>query len=125
VAKTKRKLARRLFHAMMKFGPKLERQQMLLGRFVEIGTELFAISASCSRAQQLISEGKDRKEIVALVDHFGRQARIRIDHNFRGVGTNNDNAGYRLAQEILGGAAPWIYDGMVREPESEREMATT
>jgi hypothetical protein len=49
-SKTSRKLARRLFHAMVKHGPKLEREQILLGRFVEIGAELFAITATCSRA---------------------------------------------------------------------------
>jgi alkylation response protein AidB-like acyl-CoA dehydrogenase len=125
VAKTKRKLARRLFHAMMKFGPKLERQQMLLGRFVEVGTELFAISATCSRAQYLISEGKDRREVVAMADHFCRQARIRIDDNFRGVRNNNDDVGYRLAQQILGGSAGWLYEGTVSEREVEREMAMT
>src|SRR5208282_1285 len=46
-----RKLARSLFHAMAKHGPKLEREQVLLGRFVDIGTELFAMLASCARAQ--------------------------------------------------------------------------
>jgi alkylation response protein AidB-like acyl-CoA dehydrogenase len=125
VARTKRKLARRLFHAMMRLGPKLERQQMLLGRFVEIGTELFAISATCSRAQHLISEGKKREEVVALAEHFCRQARIRVANNFNGVGNNNDDMGYRLAQEVLGGSAGWLFEDTVKEREVEREMAMT
>ena len=48
-----RRLARALFHAMARYGPKLEREQVLLGRFVDLGTEIFALSATCARAQQL------------------------------------------------------------------------
>jgi len=112
VAKTSRKLARRMFHAMMSHGPKLEREQILLGRFVEIGTDLFAIAASCSRAQYLIGQGNDRTEVLALVDHLCREAHQRIDRNFRGVRKNHDAAGYKLAQRILAGV-PWLYGGTV------------
>ena len=49
-----RRLARGLFHAMARFGPKLDREQLLLSRFVGIATELFAISATCSFAQYKI-----------------------------------------------------------------------
>jgi hypothetical protein len=37
-------------HAMARFGPKLERKQAVLFRFVDIGAELFAMSAACVRA---------------------------------------------------------------------------
>src|SRR5229473_1728856 len=47
-AAASKKLARGLFHAMARFGPKLDREQLLLSRFVGIATELFAISATCS-----------------------------------------------------------------------------
>ena len=40
-ARTSKKLARGLFHAMARFGPKLDREQLLLSRFVGIATELF------------------------------------------------------------------------------------
>ncbi|HTG49006.1 MAG TPA: acyl-CoA dehydrogenase family protein, partial [Gemmatimonadales bacterium] len=46
-----RRLARTLFHCMIRFGPKLEKRQVVLGRLVEIGAELLAITAACARAQ--------------------------------------------------------------------------
>src|SRR5687767_5963882 len=46
-----RKLARNLFHAMVRYGPKLERKQMVLFRGVDIGAELFAMAATCVRAK--------------------------------------------------------------------------
>jgi len=114
VARTSRKLARRMFHAMLRLGPRLEREQVLLGRFVEIGTELFAIAASCSRAQQLLSAGTDRSEVVDLVDFFCRQARRRIAMRFRGVSRNDDGIGYALAQRLLERETPWMFAGMVQ-----------
>jgi hypothetical protein len=115
VARTSRKLARRMFHAMLRHGPRLEREQVLLGRFVGVGTELFAIAACCTRAQQLIGAGRDRKEVLALVDHFCRDSRARIADFFAGIRHNHDAVGYRLAQQVLDGAAPWMTEGVVGE----------
>jgi alkylation response protein AidB-like acyl-CoA dehydrogenase len=103
-ARTSRKLARALFHAMLRHGPKLERQQLLLGRFVEIGTELFAITATCSRAEQLLQSGNpavNHPELLQLVDYFCNAARLRIADKFRAVRRNSDNAGYRVARQVL------------------------
>src|SRR5215203_3711520 len=52
-----RRLARTLFHCMVRFGPKLEKRQVVLGRLVEIGAELLAITAACSRALALAQRG--------------------------------------------------------------------
>src|SRR5580765_1998268 len=70
--RSSRKLARRLFHAMAKFGPKLEREQVLLGRFVDIGTEIFAITATCSRAHSMLANGtrEENEALLKLVDYF-------------------------------------------------------
>src|SRR6059058_2891722 len=57
-ASTSKRLARGLFHAMMRFGPKLDREQLLLSRFVGIATELFAMSATCAFAQSKIDAGE-------------------------------------------------------------------
>src|SRR4051812_45825014 len=63
-ARTSKKLARRLFHAMMRFGPKLEREQLLLSRFCGVASELFALSATCAYAQHKIDTGEPAAEIV-------------------------------------------------------------
>jgi 3-hydroxyacyl-CoA dehydrogenase/alkylation response protein AidB-like acyl-CoA dehydrogenase/enoyl-CoA hydratase/carnithine racemase len=105
-ARTSRKLARAMFHAMLRNGPKLERQQLLLGRFVDIGTELFAMTATCLRATRLMqaeAAGAKNAELLLLVDYFCRASRLRIEEKFRGVRRNADHASYRLAQQVLAG----------------------
>jgi alkylation response protein AidB-like acyl-CoA dehydrogenase len=98
-----RKLGRSLFHAMVRNGPKLERQQLLLSRFVEIGTEIFAITASCLRAERLMETASEAEAANALqtVDYFCRGSRLRIEEKFRAVRRNNDKLGYKLAQRVL------------------------
>ncbi len=102
-------LARALFHTMARFGPKLEREQVLLGRFVDIGTELFAIAAACARAQSL-----SEPNACAIADYFCRTARIRIESKFEGLHHNTDRAGYKLSQEVLSCAYDWLEQGTLK-----------
>ena len=112
-AATSKKLARGLFHAMMRFGPKLDREQLLLSRFVGIATELFAMSASCAFAQSKIDAGEPAAEILSLAQYFCRSARMRIDHHFAGTSENADKAGYALTQELLAGKHEELQRGIV------------
>jgi alkylation response protein AidB-like acyl-CoA dehydrogenase len=115
-----RRLARRLFHAMLRFGPKLEKQQVLLGRFVDIGTELFAVTASCARAQSLMAQTASREEqqgVLQLADYFCRTAHLRVAELFRGIGQNADAAGYRTAQRVLENRLHLLNEGIVRQSE--------
>jgi len=98
VERNGRKLARRLFHAMARLGPKLEREQLLLGRFVDIAAELFAMSASCARAT---AEHETDERSVALADYFCRSAKLRVKELFRSLHHNEDHRGYKLAQKLL------------------------
>ncbi len=110
---TSKKLARGLFHAMARFGPKLDREQLLLSRFVGIATELFATSATCSYAQHLLGQGKPSDEILSVANYFCRAARLRIDNYFVGTHRNTDNRGYRLTQDLLAGKHTMLRDGIV------------
>ena len=112
-ARTSKKLARGLFHAMARFGPKLDREQLLLSRFVGIATELFAISATCSLAQSKIDNGASREEILSLANYFCRSARLRIDHHFAGTTDNVDRRGYELTQQLLAGKHEDLRAGIV------------
>jgi alkylation response protein AidB-like acyl-CoA dehydrogenase len=112
-ARTSKRLARGLFHAMARFGPKLDREQLLLSRFVGIATELFAISATCSYAQWLLGQGKPADEILTVADYFCRSARMRIDHHFAGTMRNVDRRGYALVQDLLDGKHELLRDGIV------------
>jgi alkylation response protein AidB-like acyl-CoA dehydrogenase len=115
-SRTSRRLARRLFHAMAVHGPKLEREQVLLGRFVDIGADLFAIVASCSRASSLLKDSSGQpSEVLELADYFCRSARLRIERNFDGLRSNTDHQAYKVAQRILGSKMDCLEDGIVRE----------
>ncbi|MFK5922285.1 MAG: 3-hydroxyacyl-CoA dehydrogenase NAD-binding domain-containing protein [Verrucomicrobiota bacterium] len=98
-----RKLARKLFHAMIINGPKLEKKQSQLGRFVDIGSELFAITATCSRAQQLLDhdDTENKEELLAMVEYFCQLTRQKIDRLFRDLSQNSDNQGYQVAKRLL------------------------
>ncbi len=105
-----RKLARSLFYAMTRFGPKLEKKQAVLFRLVDVGAELFAISATCVYAQQRVRETGDRSA-YQVADVFCRDARRRIRRLFASVFKNDDGARYRLAQNILKGKYIWLEHG--------------
>src|SRR6266403_400764 len=112
-ARTSKRLARGLFHAMARFGPKLDREQLLLSRFVGIATELFAISATCSFAQWKINNGAPADEVLSLADYFCRSARLRINTHFAGTQRNVDKRGYKLTQGLLTGEHVMLRDGIV------------
>jgi hypothetical protein len=106
-----RHLGRMLFHAMARFGPKLERRQMVLFRGVDIGADLFAMTAACVRAQMLAAQGNT--EATELADLFCREARQRIRTNFDRFYGRNDKAIYRVSQRVLAGDHAWLEQGIV------------
>src|SRR5687768_6604753 len=105
------KLGRALFHAMVRFGPKLERRQMVLFRAVDIGAELYAVAAACSRAHMLAKQG--RPEAITLADAFCIEARQRIRAHFRALFGRSDPALYKVAMQVLRGEHAWLEQGIV------------
>src|SRR5213596_3258977 len=114
VERAGRRLARGVFHAMMRFGPKLEYRQAVLFRLVDVGAELFAMAATCARAQWLLRrDSTTGKRAVELADLFCRQARGRIEAKFKRLWRNTDVEAYRVAQDVLRGEHRWLEEGMV------------
>jgi len=113
VNRTSRRLARSLFHAILRFGPRLERKQAVLGRLVDAGAELFAMTAACVRAAQLrasadAEERAHAETAVALAEAFCALARRRIAGHLDGLFDNDDAGMYRTAQRVLAGEFRWI-----------------
>jgi hypothetical protein len=100
VDRAARRLARTTFHAMLRFGPRLEQRQMVLFRLVDVGAELFAMTAACARAELLRSRGD--ADAIELADVFCRHARRRVGTSFDAVFDNEDVATYGLARRVLG-----------------------
>lgn len=113
VAGLSRRMARTLFHQMVKFGPKLEQRQVLLGRLADIGADLFAVAAACVYAQKLLRDGEPEVKVLGLVDDFRAQALMRVRQNFSGISTNADQQGYDLAQQVIQGEHEWIERGIL------------
>jgi len=114
VERAARRLARGVFHAMLRFGPKLELRQSVLFRLVDVGAELFAMAAVCARARRLLDdEPVAGAHAMRLADVFCRQARGRVQAKFRGLWRNEDVPTYQIAQEVLRGEHAWLERGMV------------
>jgi len=121
IERATRHLGRSIFHAMVRFGPKLERRQMVLFRAVDIGAELYAMSAACVRAQMLAKQG--RKEAVTLADAFCLEARDRIKLHFEHLFGPNDPAIYKVAMEVMRGEHAWLEQGIVSSSVAHTEKS--
>jgi len=105
VERLSRKLARRLFFAMAINGPALEKKQVLLGRFVDIGSELFVLATTISYAQsKIVQADMNAKQVdhtLSLVHYLGELARQKVNELFRSIASNADKEGVALARELI------------------------
>jgi alkylation response protein AidB-like acyl-CoA dehydrogenase len=104
VERHSRKLARATFLGMSRWQGKLERKQGFLGRLVDIGAELFAMSAAVVRARMIAEDTPDdAKAARELADLFCRQARRRVDRLFHELWHNEDTREYKATVKVLNG----------------------
>ncbi|MFF7214011.1 acyl-CoA dehydrogenase family protein [Streptomyces sp. NPDC008238] len=118
VERNSRKLARSTFYAMSRWQGRMETKQGFLGRVVDIGAELFAMSAACVRAEMLRNRGENGREAYQLADAFCRQSRIRVEELFGRLWTNTDAIDRKVVDGVLGGAYTWLESGIV-DPSSD------
>jgi Domain of unknown function (DUF1974) len=109
VERASRRLARSTFYGMSRWQGRLEHKQRFLARIVDIGTELFAMTAACVRAQ------RDRADdsAVELADAFCRQARVRAEQRFDQLWRNSDDSDVKLARGVLDDRYSWLEEGIV------------
>jgi alkylation response protein AidB-like acyl-CoA dehydrogenase len=109
VERASRRLARSTFYGMSRWQGKLEHKQLFLARIVDIGTELFAMTAACVRAQ------RDRADdtAVELAAAFCRQARVRAEHRFDQLWRNCDDSDLKLARGVLDDRYSWLEEGIL------------
>jgi hypothetical protein len=117
VERTSRRLARSTFYGMSRWQGKLERKQAFLGRIVDIGAELFAISACCVRAKML-RDAPEGRGAAELADLYCAQSRLRIDSLLRGLWRNTDDPDRRVAGRLVKGEYAWLEEGILPLPET-------
>jgi alkylation response protein AidB-like acyl-CoA dehydrogenase len=118
VERSARKQARSLMYAMGRWQAKLEYRQGFLGRIVDIGAELFAMSAACVRAQALREQGSaDADAAQELADVFCRQSQIRVHELFGALWDNTDDVDTALTRGILNGRYRWLEQGVLDPSE--------
>jgi alkylation response protein AidB-like acyl-CoA dehydrogenase len=114
VERSSRRLARQSFHGMLVYQAKLQTKQAFLFRLVDIANELFAVAAAVSRAHALgETKAPEAPEAVHLADQFCRSARRRVRQLFRDLWSNDDDARYRTALDVLGGRHAWLERGLL------------
>ncbi|MFD9329845.1 acyl-CoA dehydrogenase family protein [Streptomyces sp. NPDC060065] len=118
VERSARKLARSTFYAMSRWQGRMETKQGFLGRIVDIGAELFAMSAACVRAELLRTTGEHGREAYQLADAFCRQSRIRVDELFGRLWTNTDDLDRKVVKGVLSGTYEWLEQGII-DPSGE------
>lgn len=113
IEKHSHRLAGKIFGAMLRYRQQLERKQMLLGRLMEIGTDLFAMAATCSYALLLREKNIDNQSAVELGDYFCQIAQRRVEECFLALSRNDDKAANAIAKKNIEKRHRWLENGIV------------
>jgi alkylation response protein AidB-like acyl-CoA dehydrogenase len=118
VERCSRKLARNTFYGMARWQAGMEKKQGFLGRVVDIGAELFAMSAACVRAEaQRVADPTEGEQGYQLADAFCQQAALRVDALFSALWTNTDSTDVALTRDVLAGRYTWLERGVLDPSE--------
>ena len=118
VERSSRRLARQTFYGMGRWQAKLEHKQAFLGRIVDIGAELFAMAACCSRAENLLRTHPEQGAAAfELAEAYCEQARVRVDEYFDQLWRNTDDADHDLSRKVLAGNYTWLESGVLDQSE--------
>ena len=98
---------------MGKYREGLERRQMIFGRLIEIGTDLFAIAATCSYAVSLHKDKPQDDSPIKLAEYFCHMARRRIKDRFDALSDNDDREANQIAKSVANGDYRWLEEGIM------------
>jgi hypothetical protein len=121
VERSARKVARNTFYGMARWQGGMERKQAFLGRVVDIGADLWAMSAVVVRAKMLSGQSGPEGAPEDLADLFCRQARRRVDQAFHDLWHNDDDTEYQSAMSLLEGRYTFAEEGIL-DPSGDEPM---
>jgi hypothetical protein len=130
VDRASRRLARAIFHGMLRYGPGLERRQSFLFRAVDAALELFALTASIVRAQRTVeARGSAREQSIELdrsvlpvLERVAYNTQRNVRRALREMWRNDDDAKYAFAQDVLQGNYTWLERGIIALPYEEQAL---
>jgi alkylation response protein AidB-like acyl-CoA dehydrogenase len=105
-----RRLARHIRYCMSRWPTEIEERQLQLGRIVDIGAELYAMSVSCVYAKARADHNETANE---LADAFCRQARRRVRELFDRLRRNTDTNDRTVARQVLDDRYTWLEEGIL------------
>lgn len=109
-----KRLARGIFHHMLLYQQKLVNKENTINRFVDIGTDLFAMSCVLSYAARLLGQETDKKATTELTELFCSAARERIGRKFDELRRNDDKLSRPVARRTLDGGYAWLEKDIVK-----------
>lgn len=125
IDRASRRLARNTFYGMARWQARLQFRQSFLARIVDIGAELFAMTAACVRAAMVSETDPDQGSAAhELADAFCRQARLRVDALFDQLWSNSDDVDKTVSRQLLDGRYTWLEDGILHLYEDLPWIAT-
>lgn len=110
---TAHKLARTIVRYMAVHREKLEKRQIILGHLMDVGTDLYIMSAVCSYALSLNKKNPEDSSAIDLANYFCLMARRRIGNAFHALKHNDDKASNKLAKDVIDGKMKWLEDGVI------------
>jgi alkylation response protein AidB-like acyl-CoA dehydrogenase len=106
-----RRLARNVFHLMLRWQAGLEKRQMVLFRTVDIAMELAVMVAVIVRTHKLQREGApNAAQATMLTEQFCRNTRRFVEARFQDLWAHDDVAKYKVGQQLLTGELDWLFE---------------
>jgi hypothetical protein len=117
--RTARRLARSIFHGMLRYGPKLEKKQAFLFRAVDVALELLAITSTLLRAH---AERTLASNVETLAVRACALSMERAESALSAMWHNHDDAKYELALDVLQARFAWLERGVINLPYTAEEL---